>query len=329
MRFVSREKNYSVKAVVHSEDEIGSLAKGFNEMLEQIQARETKLQIEIHERKRAEEEVRKFNEALELKVREKTAQLVEAQKELVRSEKLSMLGLIAGGMGNELRNPLGVMNNAVFFLKSVMTDADETVKEYLDIIKQEIDNSEGIISGLLDFYRMQRPRLGPVPVHELIKQGLQRCNLPENVKLRSDIPDMSLIINIDRLQMARVLQNLITNAYQAMPEGGELRISARSVQKRGSAEAQELETSELPNFRTSSLDEDFVEISVTDTGEGIAPGDMEKLFQPLFSTKSRGIGLGLAYSRKLTEANGGRIEVESQFGKGTTFTVVLPAAGKV
>lgn len=321
MHLVSRDKNYALKADIYSEDEIGSLATGFNEMLEQIQRRDLKLQVEIAERKRAEEDIRTLNEELELKVAERTRQLVEAQEELVRKEKLSMLGLIAGGMGNELRNPLGVMNNAVFFLKSVMPDADETIREYLDIIKQEIDNSQGIISDLLDYYRIKTPQLKPVTIDELIEQSLEKCAIPENVQLQTGIPEFPSQVRIDPKQMGQVLRNLITNAVQAMPDGGALRISARRVQ--GSWFLVPGSNQE-PRTKNQEPGGDFIEISVTDTGVGIAPEHMDKLFQPLFSTKSRGIGLGLAFSRKLAEANGGKIEVESRLGEGTAFTVTMP-----
>ena len=109
-------------------------------------------------------------------------------------------------------------------------------------------------------------------------------------------------IQVDPLQMMQVFQNLIINSVQAMPEGGHLRISAKK------------------------LDTDFIEISVEDTGEGISTENLNKLFYPLFTTKPRGIGLGLVVCRNLTEANGGRIEVESTTGAGTTFTVTLPVA---
>ena len=296
MRTISRDRDYSLKANVAGKDEIASLAKGFNEMLEQIRERDVQLQIEIAERK-------------------------HVQEELVRKEKLALLGLIAGGMGNELRNPLGVMNNAVFYLQSVMPDADETVREYLEIIRNEIGNSEQIINDLLDFYHIKTPRIQPTPVNELVEQSLMKCAIPENIQLRTDIQALSALVLIDRKQMEKVVQNLVVNAVQAMPNGGALWISARQVRGTGNGERGTLEP------RTPIPDPGFVEISIADTGEGIAPENMARLFQPLFTTKSRGIGLGLALTKKFTEANGGRIKVESTLGKGTTFTVILPIQG--
>ena len=277
---------------------------------------------DITDRKQAEEALRTLNEKLEEKVEERTRQLLQAQQQLIRKEKLSILGQLAGVVGHEIRNPLGVMNNAVYFLKTVMTDADDTVKEYLDIIKQEIDNSQRIITDLLDFARTKTPQAIPVVIRGLVTESLGRCIIPENINVQTDIPYVLPEVNVDPFQMGQVLQNLITNAIQAMPNGGALTVAARRV----SSHTPQAVGTDL-NLETCDLlpetDTNFVEITVTDTGEGISPENMEKLFQPLFTTKAKGIGLGLVVCKNLVEANGGRIEVESKVGKGTTFLIIL------
>jgi signal transduction histidine kinase len=272
---------------------------------------------DVLERKKAEEEICKLNEELEQKVAARTKQLISVQEELVRKEKLVVLGRLAGVVGHEIRNPLGVMSNAVYFLKTVLPDADDVVKEYLGIISQEINNSQRIISDLLDFARTKTPQIVPVAVNTLVIQALGKCAIPENIAVQTDIPDILPQVNADPFQIGQVLQNLITNAVQAMPGGGALRIGAHLAQ---GPEREKLEPSTLK----LETDGDFIEITVTDTGEGISPENMEKLFSPLFTTKTKGIGLGLVVCKNLTEANGGAIVAVSKSGEGATFTFTLP-----
>ena len=293
-------------------DEVGILVKSFAGMRDAVRSHTQRLseaneqlKREIAERKQAEDALRR------------------AQEDLVRQEKLSILGQMSGSVGHELRNPLGVMSNAVYFLKAVHADADETTKEYLDIIGAEIANSQRIITDLLDFARTSPPRRVAVTAGELVRQSLKRCSIPENVtvEVAAEVPEELSMLNVDPLQMGQVLTNFISNGMQAMPNGGSLHLATRLVSGNepgnGKREAESGVVS-VPERKG------FIEISVTDTGEGISPENRKKLFQPLFSTKPKGIGLGLVVCKNLAEANGGRIEVESEPGKGTTFAVLLP-----
>jgi signal transduction histidine kinase len=228
--------------------------------------------------------------------------LRNAQEELVRKESLAVLGKIADNVGHELRNPLGVMNNAVYFLQTVLSDADENVKEYLDIIHDEIESADHILSDLLDAVRTKPPQPESVEVGELLTQILQASPTPESVTVQLDIPDRFPSLLVDPLQIQQVFRNLITNAMEAMPEGGMLEIRARA-----------------------ETDGKALTISVCDSGIGMTPEILPNLFQPLFTTKTRRIGLGLAVVKKLTEANGGSVAVQSTPGKGSTFFVTLPA----
>jgi len=231
--------------------------------------------------------------------REAEDALRKAQDELVRNEKLALLGQVADTVGHELRNPLGVMNNAVYYLQAVLPDADETTREYLGIIKNEIADAERIVSDLLDAVRTKPPQPETVAVAELLGNVLRKCAVPPSVAVRMDIPATTPDIRVDPAQMHQVFWNLITNAVEAMPEGGTLEICA---------------TKEQQSLR----------ISVKDSGSGIAPEQQARLFQPLFTTKARRIGLGLVVVKNLTQANGGSVEVESELGKGSMFTVTLP-----
>jgi signal transduction histidine kinase len=225
-------------------------------------------------------------------------------EELGRKEKLAMLGQVAGSVGHELRNPLGVMSNAVYFLQNALPDADESTKEYLNIIKEEIASSERIVSDLLDSARTQPPQLELIDTAKLINQTLRKYTMPPLVTVKLDIPATLSLLRVDPRQIRQVFRNLISNGVEAMLEGGTLEIQA-----------------------SGNRQDKTISISVRDSGSGIAPEIMHNLFQPLFTTKARGIGLGLVVVKNLILANGGAIDVQSTLGKGTVFTVTLPSEG--
>lgn len=244
-------------------------------------------------------ELQIHSERLEEMVEERTKKLRDVQDQLIRKEKLSVLGQLAGGVGHELRNPLGVISNAIYYLKMVLPDADETVKEYLDTISSEVDRSTIIVSDLLDLSRSRPAEREQIAVSELINQALDRNSPPDEIEVAIEIPSDLPSLFAEPHQIGQVFNNLIINAYQAMPDGGKLTINAKAQK-------------------------DKVCLSITDTGSGISEDNKKNLFEPLFTTKARGIGLGLAVSKNLVEANEGNIEVESEEGKGSTFTVILP-----
>jgi len=225
--------------------------------------------------------------------------LKEAQDALIKREKLSTLGQIAGGIAHELRNPLGVISNAVYFLQMTMAEGDEIVKEYLGIIQKEVKDAERIVRSLLDFMRVRPPEKEWITVEGLINEVLSAYTIPENIKLKLDFRGENKVF-VDINQIERCFSNLLHNAIQAMtPKGGELII--RTISQK-----------------------DQVIIQFIDTGPGISKSDLERIFEPLFTTKARGIGLGLTVAKSLVEANGGKIMAESEEGKGSVFTVTLP-----
>jgi signal transduction histidine kinase len=249
-------------------------------------------------------ELQRLNEQLETRVRERTAALRDAQEQLIRQEKLAVLGQLAGAVGHELRNPLGAISNAAYFLNMVLEEPEPEVKETLEIMEKEVKTSERIISSLLDFARAKPPTRREVNINNVVQEALSRIAVPENVEVVSQLDGRLPIILADPGQLVQIFGNIILNGIQAMPEGGQLVIK-----------------SEVPN-------PEWATISFTDTGVGIPEENLGKLFEPLFTTKAKGIGLGLAVTKTLVEGHRGTIEVESEVGKGSTFTVKLPTTNR-
>jgi signal transduction histidine kinase len=282
------EGDYSRRASVSRQDEMGFLADAFNGMANQIEDSQRDLEARVTAR------TSELEAAL--------GELHEAQETLVRKEKLAMLGVLAGGVGHELRNPLGVMTNAVYYLGAVLKDGPSEVKEYLGILGTQISLAEKIVGDLLDFARIKPPEFEVVSVRQVVDEQLARAGSLEGVAIKHDFPSDLPRIRVDRVQIGQVVLNLITNALQAMNGNATL------------------------TFRGRVAADGLVRLDVIDNGSGITPAQMERLFEPLFTTKARGIGLGLAVSRRLAQANGGVISVESTPGAGTTMSVSLPAS---
>ena len=283
--------DYTHRVTVHSEDELRVLADAFNEMTHEIEESRREVEGRVSAR------TRELETAL--------GELREAQETLVRKEKLAMLGLLAGGVGHELRNPLGVMTNAVYYLSAVLKDAPTEVTEYLDIVATQIRLSEKIVGDLLDFARIKPPQFENVSMQEIVDEQLKRAHSVNGIRIDRDFPADLPRVRVDRVQIGQVVLNLITNAVQAM-NGHGANIT----------------------FRGRPAANGFVRLDVIDTGTGMTPADMQRLFEPLFTTKARGIGLGLAVSRGLVLANGGVISADSSPGNGTTMSVSLPAADR-
>jgi signal transduction histidine kinase len=229
--------------------------------------------------------------------------LRRSQEEVVRREKLALLGRLAAGVAHEIRHPLGVIANSAYYLGLVHGHARADVREHLDLIAAQIAVAETIL-GDLTTYAMRAPTLpAPTPIPRLIEEQLQRVGRLDHVEARVHIGDDLPDVVIDEAQVGQALYNLLLNATQAL-DGGGGRVTVRA-ERAG----------------------DDVRVDVSDDGPGIPPDQHEQIFEPLFSTRPRGIGLGLPVSRTLVEANGGSLTVRSRPGRGTTFSVHLPRGG--
>lgn len=266
---------------------------------------------DISDRKTAELQRQEQSTFLEQLVEERTAELHKAQGQLIRKEKLAALGKLAGTVAHELRNPLGAMKNSAYLLNVIMKDfiqenqdKDKVAldfKESLQILNDEVAKSERIITTLLDFARPRRPLFVKLEIDKFIRQLISNTKLPSTVQLHEKLEDGLPPSEADTDMLQDAFANIILNAVQAMPHGGELTILSAWDKKT-----------------------DKFCISISDTGVGISEEDQKVIFEPLFTTKAKGVGLGLAIAQEAIEAHNGTITVNSYLGKGTTFTICLP-----
>ena len=213
------------------------------------------------------------------------------------AERLALIGQVAGGIAHELRNPLNVVKTSVYYLLNARNPSPEKAASHLERIGRQVEHAEEVIAALVRFAKMSLPDLRSIEISEVIHSALQAIEPPANVRTAHVCPD-GLRVVADGDQLRIVLENLIRNAYDAMPDGGELTV-------------------------TVEVRRPYVDIHVADTGTGIESERLQRVMDPFYSTKSRGVGLGLAMAKALTEKNNGRISVRSEVGKGTTFTVGL------
>ena len=248
-----------------------------------------------------EQSLRGYYEQLEKEVEARTKDLEQVQEKLIRSERLAAVGELASGVGHELRNPLNVIRNCAYLLNMALSEkTDEEASNTLKVLDKQIDIANKIVTDLLDFTRIRPPSQVRADLSNLINESMSWITIPENIKVNVNLNGHAHLVRTDPEQMSRVFSNIISNAIQAMNgKTGELNIG-------------------------TGADDNYISVLFQDTGSGIPQENLEKIFEPLFTTKPKGIGLGLAISRRLVEQNGGKIEVASQVGQGTTFTVKLP-----
>jgi signal transduction histidine kinase len=226
-------------------------------------------------------------------------------------DRLAALGEMAAGLAHEIRNPLGSIKASAQYLAETAEQPEER-GEFLDIIVDEVDRLNRVVGSFLDYARPAHTDPEPIYVNSAVQLTLQflrpECDASEvdlHVAMDPDLPK----VRIDIEHLRQVLINLVQNAVQAMTSGGDLYVETRTQDR----------------FRTGGGARRWVQITVRDTGPGIAPGLLANLFVPFVTTKQQGTGLGLAISQRIVSETGGRIDVRSRQGVGTTFVVLLPA----
>ena len=226
------------------------------------------------------------------------------ESQLIQSEKMAAIGQLAAGIAHEIRNPLGIITNALYDLGEIVETDDPDVGEDLRIAKEEMRRVQEIINNLLEFSRESRADVEPVDINELLRRTLQlltRGLQKGGIQVVTDFGPLG-ICRSNQNALRQVVLNLITNSVQAMPEGG------------------------LLTLRTRLRVDGRVQLDVSDTGVGIPQEHLKDIFNPFFTTKDpgQGTGLGLSVVHSVIHRYGGEIRVESEVGRGTTFTIELP-----
>ena len=258
-------------------------------------------QMERNQRLRHEEALQRLDES-HRKLKEQTDVLFQTEEQLRRADRLSALGELSAGMAHEIRNPLGSIKGAVEILKDDYSP-DEAKYEFIQILLKESDRLNHIVQEFLGFAQPKQPELHETDVNEAIEsvlilttQEARKSGVAIKRRLDASIGKR----NLDAGLLKQAFLNIILNAIQAMPAGGTLTVE-------------------------SGLRNNTIEVKITDTGIGIPEENRKKLFSPFFTTKKNGTGLGLAITYRIIENHRGRIDVTSEPGKGTTFTVKIPA----
>ncbi|ODS34418.1 MAG: two-component sensor kinase [Candidatus Scalindua rubra] len=235
------------------------------------------------------------------RLEDKINQLTETQQRLIRSEKLAAIGSMSSYIAHEIRNPLVTIGGFAKFLSS-FDFTDSKIKTNIDIIIEEVKRLEKILNNITDFSRPSTPEKVNVQICEIIENTcilmenyLQEKHINLHKDFESDIPQ----IFVDPIQMKQVFLNILMNAVESMPDGGDLDVKIKSANE-------------------------SIEIDVIDNGKGIPQESLQNIFYPFFTTKPNGTGVGLAVSLKIIEDHGGNIDVKSKYGKGTTISLTLP-----
>jgi len=224
----------------------------------------------------------------------------QLEEKLLESERLATLGQFSGNISHELRNPLGVIDSSAYYLKTKLKDADEKVHEHLDRIKSSVGSSTTIIESLLNLTRMKEPQLEESDLIAVTAHAIATTKVPATVNVIRNFPEQEVLVNADGEQLRMAFKNIVKNAVEATDGKGTLTVTVRRT-----ADSQ-------------------AEVSFADTGPGIAPENLDRAFQPLFSTKAKGIGFGLSIAKMVIDKHGGTIEAKSEPGKGAVIIIRLP-----
>ncbi|HEY5602824.1 MAG TPA: ATP-binding protein [Gammaproteobacteria bacterium] len=235
------------------------------------------------DKKRAEQELEKYRNHLEDLVHERTKELQNVQTELLRKERMALLGQLVATVSHEICNPLGVIRNAAFLLKRKL-EGNGDCQEYVEIIEREVDAANRIISNLSETTRAKSPNRQYTNLDTMVDEIMQSIKLPDSIQFHYHRNPRPFMLNADRMQLKQVLSNLLTNAVQAVGDKGHVMLLVSSQQK--------MDT-----------------LKIIDTGPGIPDNLRKNIFEPLFTTKAKGTGLGLWISKEIIHRHKGSLKV--------------------
>jgi two-component system, NtrC family, sensor kinase len=248
------------------------------------------------------ETVRAINKLLDLDLAIiEDAYQAEYAARLQRTERLATLGQVAGGVAHELRNPLNVVKTSVYYLLNARNATEDKKADHLRRIERNVELADSVITALSNFARVPVPEMRPIAVEPMVREVLETNPPGSQIEVLVECPPGLPCVLGDAAQLRIALANLIRNARDAMPQGGRLTIAALA-------------------------EDGHVDVSIVDTGTGIEKAELSRIMEPLYSTKARGLGLGLAIARSIVEKNRGIIRVASEPGRGSVFTIRLVAA---
>ena len=255
--------------------------------------------MDITDRKQMENKLEQYSKHLEELIETRTTELRKTQQQLVKSERLAAIGELAGIIGHDLSKPLTEINNSIHFLKEKGKSISEAqYVEAQETIAKCISHSNKIINDLFDYSREIHLELQEKSLRTLVLDALDFIGMPENVKILNNVPE-ELYVKVDSDRITRVFINLIRNGIEAIQKEGSISINGKNTQ-------------------------DSVEISFSDTGTGISGDMLPKIFSPIITNKTQGVGFGLAICKRIIDSHAGTITIETEEGKGTTFTITLP-----
>ena len=258
---------------------------------------------DVSEKRKTQKALKEYSERLEEMVETRTKELKGAQDELVRKERLAALGQLTATVAHEIRNPLGTVQTSVFSIGDAIERKEmKRVDRALSLATRNIRRCDGIITELLDFTRQKELKPATIDIDVWLEDLLNEQKIPVGIECRRAI-NAGILVPFDPEYLRRAVINVVANAVQALEE------------KESPGKEMKVKTAVAGNR---------LEIRVVDTGPGISDDNREKIFEPLFSTKSFGVGLGLAIVEDIMAVHGGGIEIESEPGKGTTVVLWLP-----